>query len=557
MGMRVLKKSLFVLVFGCVAGTLWGCQEAENDGDVVVVGEGAGPVVDAAIQDTGPSMADDAAPPVDAAPTAVERRVLHECFTGSNCGPCFESSAFLEAVFDANPGKYTAIKYQIGSDPYVSREAIDRRMMYLPDQTTYDIPYVHADGTNGFHPNEINDDQGYQQANFDTFQSVPSPLEITVSHTVEAQTINVDVELEAFDAVAGDRLRLFIAVIENVTYENVGSNGQTEFHRVFKKFIPDAGGIPLEPLARGEQLSIRREYTFQGAYTDATGIRNMVRHDREHTVEEFSDLSVVVFVQDVTSWEVFQSAWDAPSDPEPAGAVEGNVLMPDGTPAADTPMTSCDEFVCLNGMTDGEGRYRFAGFGPMTRKMEVIAPDGILDLIYAQEVGPTHGPLTVGLVPAVGEPIPWRAAEGGTVNLAGGQLTLTAAPGTLEYLLGAQEVVRAGVLSLDELPPYAEVEGGPAPWQVEGAEGIAFVINPVHIQANSPVQFVVRATNAGRVSPPLGDDFDVFAVDVDTALYAPVGTAHRNDALEIVGHADAQLLDVSVLILVRRGDGPG
>ncbi len=220
-------------------------------------------------------------------------------------------------------------------------------------------------------------------------------------------------------------------------------------------------------------------------------------------------------------------------------------------------MTSCDDVECLTGMTDAEGRYRFSGLPPKPRKMEVISPEGVLDLIYVQEVGPDHSPLVVSLVYAVGEAVPWPSAQGGTVNLSGGQLGLTAAPGIREYGLGTDEEVRAGVLSLAELPPYSEAGSGPAPWQVEGAEGIAFVINPVHIQADAPVAFVVRATNAGRISPPLGDDFDVYAVDVDTALYMPVGTAHRNEALEIVGHADAELLDVSVLILVRKGDDPG
>jgi|GEM_PF-2385393 len=538
-----------VVVFGT------GCTEAENDGDVVVVASGepdaALPTVDAQ-----PQAVADAAPDMGPPPTSVARRVLHECFTGSNCSPCFESAEFLEEVFEANAGKFTAIKYQIGSDPYISREAVDRRMMYLPGEMTYPIPYVHADGVNGFHPNEINNDEGYQQMNFDAFQSVPSPLEMTVSHTLEGQTISVDVEMEAFDTVAGEQLRLFVAVIENVTYENVGSNGQTEFHRVFKKFIPNADGIPLEALAPGEQRAVQRDYTFEGGYTGETGIRNMVRHNREHTVEEFDDLSVVAFVQDVETWQVFQSAWDAPAHPTPKGEVEGQVLMLDGTPVADAPMTSCDDVECLTGMTDADGRYRFSGLPPMTRKMEVIAPDGALDLIYAQEVGPEHVPLAVNLAPAVGEAVAWRGQEGGTVTLSGGQLELTAAPGTLEYGLGVDEAVRAGVVALSELPPYHEVANGAPPWHAEGAAGIGFMLNPVHIQAEEPVSFVVRATNAGRVSPLGGDDFDVYAVDVDTALYMPVGSAHRNEALEIVGHADATLLDVSVLILVRRGDGP-
>ena len=113
--------------------------------------------------DTGP-------PPL---PTETERRVLHEMFTGSTCGPCLEADALLTAVLDANPEAHTLISYQIGSDPYVSHEGIARRMGYLPaDKSTYSIPYLHVDGATGLHPVEHNDDAGYQQADFDAHQVV-------------------------------------------------------------------------------------------------------------------------------------------------------------------------------------------------------------------------------------------------------------------------------------------------------------------------------------------------------------------------------------------------
>ena len=212
-----------VLSVWCLVGVA--CAPESSGGGVVIV-----PHIDAEVLPEVDAMVTpdevDAAPSVDAAvPTSVARRVLHECFSGSNCGPCAPSAERLQAIFDANPGEFTAIKYQIGSDPYISREAVNRRMMYLPGEMTYGIPYVHADGVNGFHPNEINDDAGYQQHNFDMFQSVPTPLDMTVSHTIEGQTITVDVGMTVFDDVPGDQLRLFIAVIENVTYRNLGSNG--------------------------------------------------------------------------------------------------------------------------------------------------------------------------------------------------------------------------------------------------------------------------------------------------------------------------------------------
>ena len=79
-------------------------------------------------------------------PEPVPRRVMHEMFTGANCGPCEPGDANLEAVLDANEDRMVVMKYQIGSDRYMTREGVDRRMYYLPGESSYGIPFVHADG---------------------------------------------------------------------------------------------------------------------------------------------------------------------------------------------------------------------------------------------------------------------------------------------------------------------------------------------------------------------------------------------------------------------------
>ena len=156
-----------------------------------------------------------------------------------------ESDENIKDVLLAYPDHFTAIKYQIGSDPYLSREAIERRMSYLPPEAeTYAIPYVHADGVHGFHPNEVNDDQGYLVSDYEGFLSVEAYLKLSVSHRLAGQSVTAEVTLEPLQDLNGDDLRLYIAVIENKTYNNIGSNGQTEFSWVFKKFLPDNAGIP-------------------------------------------------------------------------------------------------------------------------------------------------------------------------------------------------------------------------------------------------------------------------------------------------------------------------
>ena len=116
-------------------------------------------------------------------------------------------------------------------------------------------------------------------------------------------------------------------------------------------------------------------------------------------------------------------------------------------------MTSCDKDLCINGMTDSDGRYRFSGLGPQPRKMEVIAPDDKLDLIYVQKVGPQHEAKTVALIERTAPPTPWAGETGGTVERLAGGLFLTAQANPLEYSPGADESVTVEVVELDRLPP--------------------------------------------------------------------------------------------------------
>lgn len=239
-------------------------------------------------------------------PITVNRRVLHEMFTGSTCGPCYEADEVLEAVLHQNEGDYTVINYQVGSDPYITSEGVSRRMYYLPGESSYAIPYVHADGVNGFHPNEKNG-VGYTDEDFDRFAAVPAILNLSVTHEVKGQTVSWEVIYAPSDDITSEDMVLHVAIVEGTTYNNIGTNGQTEFHQVMKKMIPDQHGSPI--IVQTKSQAFQGSYTFQGEYAEDAGYGNEVNHEIEHTVEEFEDLEVIVWAQDAVTWEVYQSAW--------------------------------------------------------------------------------------------------------------------------------------------------------------------------------------------------------------------------------------------------------
>ena len=289
-----------------------GEETGSSDGDA-----NSGPAEPADTGSDGGTAGDGSAPTEPPPlPQETTRRLLHEVFTGSNCKPCVEADSNIEAVAYSNPGLYTMIKYQVGSDPYISAEGVQRRLYYLPPgQGSYKIPYAHADGIHGFHPNEVNDDQGYLQSDFEAWQSPPAHLLMNVQSTVSGQTVTIEGTVTALQDFPSENLVIHLAIIEWFTLHNIGINGQEAFHHVMKKMVPDADGSPVGPLTRGDVIEVSESYTFQGDYAPGTTMQSPVNHAVEHTVEHFEHLSVVAWIQDTESTQVHQSTWDYPDDP--------------------------------------------------------------------------------------------------------------------------------------------------------------------------------------------------------------------------------------------------
>ena len=83
--------------------------------------------------------------------------------------------------------------------------------------------------------------------------------------------------------------RVFISVNEKETHNNVGGNGETSFHHVFMKMLPDA---------QGTAVSFKATELGQFEFTQ----------DMSSThVEEMSDLEVSIWVQNYNSKEMFNS----------------------------------------------------------------------------------------------------------------------------------------------------------------------------------------------------------------------------------------------------------
>jgi hypothetical protein len=93
---------------------------------------------------------------------------------------------------------------------------------------------------------------------------------------------------------------LYTVIAEKTTSMNVQTNGETEFFHVMKKMLPDENGTPLNSIALGSWDSVTVTYTFNGNYRlPINGLTaNIINNATENSVEEFSDLTMMGWLQE-------------------------------------------------------------------------------------------------------------------------------------------------------------------------------------------------------------------------------------------------------------------
>ena len=229
------------------------------------------------------------------------RRPMLEVFTSSTCGPCVQGNINLANVLSNYPDLYTLIKYQMSwpgnGDPYFTDEGYDRRVFYGVNS----VPRLEIDGGYDSNPN------GFTSQEFDDYAAIPSFTTLTANYSIGGQTVDVNISIDPLENMSSNNLSLHTGIFEYLTYNNASSNGEIEFANVMKKMLPNASGYVINPLQAGVQQTYDFSYTFQGNYTLPADANSPVNHMLEHTVEDFNNLGVAVWIQDDVTKEILQS----------------------------------------------------------------------------------------------------------------------------------------------------------------------------------------------------------------------------------------------------------
>ena len=238
---------------------------------------------------------------IEVVPALTTRYPLFETFTSSTCPPCAPANALIESIFAQNPGEYTSVKYQWdfpgNGDPYYTIEAGNRSSFY----NITGVPTLEIDGAWDENGNS------FSQVIFDQFQNVPAVVQMAATYSRFSKSIETTIDITPLVDINSNNLALYAVIYERTTYNNVTTNGETEFFNVMKKMMPSDQGQSLGPLTEGNTVSRTLSYTFNGNYTLPPNAFSPVNLNTAHTVEEFGDLGVIAWLQDKNTKEVFQS----------------------------------------------------------------------------------------------------------------------------------------------------------------------------------------------------------------------------------------------------------
>lgn len=210
------------------------------------------------------------------------RRPMFEEFTSSTCSPCASFNASTFNPFIAAHGEeITLIKYQMNwpgsGDPYYTAEGGVRRGFYGVNA----VPDLYTDGkVTATNTSAVN-------TAFNTSINTVTYLDIQSQHEIQGNNVTISADLLPYANYSN--VTVHIAVLERITTGNVATNGETEFHNVMMKMVPDAYGTSVT-LNANQPLNL--SYTVDMSSTN---------------VEEMSDLLVAIFVQDNSTKEIYQS----------------------------------------------------------------------------------------------------------------------------------------------------------------------------------------------------------------------------------------------------------
>jgi hypothetical protein len=223
------------------------------------------------------------------------RKVLLEHFTNNSSVAGSNSNSTISGLADRMEQDVINIQYHTnfpGTDAFYNDNPGDASARFL----FYGLskaPYSFIDGGTRKNFANIYD---YLIADIDsndlTRRSLINPsFSITLTlPSVTGGILSLSGQVKALEAINSENVTLYIVVTEKQNNKNTGALGETKFYNVFRKFIPDAGGISLKKIWAKDETYTLTEKTW--------------------TIEKIpnaSDIEVIAFIQNNITKEIYQA----------------------------------------------------------------------------------------------------------------------------------------------------------------------------------------------------------------------------------------------------------
>lgn len=215
----------------------------------------------------------------------LSRLPMFEEFTSSTCAPCasFNSTVF-NPFLTLHEDELVYVKYQMDwpgtGDPYFTEEGGVRRGYYGVNA----VPMLFVDGKN-----VATTSPGVNTA-FTTSLASPAFVDIASYYAIDGNNVIIKGQFISYADLVDATLN--IVVFEGITTQNVATNGETEFHHVMMRLLPDGNGTPIESVLTGVPFTF--EHIVDMSSTN---------------VEEMDDIQVAIFLQDNVTKEIFQASY--------------------------------------------------------------------------------------------------------------------------------------------------------------------------------------------------------------------------------------------------------
>lgn len=214
-----------------------------------------------------------------------QRLVLIEEATNASCGPCAAQNPAFDALLQNNTDKVVAIKYHWdfpGYDPMHNHNVSENnaRVSYYGING---VPHALIDGSSITGGSYTGAPANCTQAKIDDAYEIPSPFEIMIYQELDenSENIHVSMMIKATENVDAG-MKAHMVVIEKLIHFNSspGSNGETDFHDVMKKMLPNQSGTGLPAFNAGEYKILQYSWELANVYdNDELGVVGFVQNN--------------------------------------------------------------------------------------------------------------------------------------------------------------------------------------------------------------------------------------------------------------------------------------